>query len=260
MPLAYAAGHDLNYIAIGGSLHAIGRKGDMPVAPLNLIGDYGGGAMFLVAGMLAALHEVGRSGQGQVIDAAMFEGAAYLMTSFYGQLACGTFSTERGTNVTDGGAYYYETYACSDGELISLAPIELKFRAEFFSLIGMEDLRARLDALPADEAKPELAALFASRTRAEWSRLLEGTDCCFAPVLSMEEAPRHSHAAARNSFIEIDDIVQPAPTPRFSRSVADNPTPPERPGQSTEHVLQSFGFSATEIAGMQKAGAVGEAA
>jgi crotonobetainyl-CoA:carnitine CoA-transferase CaiB-like acyl-CoA transferase len=227
-PLAAAAAHDLNYIALTGALHAIGRKGAPPTPPLNLLGDYAGGSLYLAMGMLAAIIEARQSGQGQVVDAAIVDGTASLMTSVYGLYAAGLASLERGTNSLDSGAYYYDVYECADGKWISIAPIEGRFHAQFLRLMGIapEDIGDQRDSKNWDRARGILAKAFRTRTRAEWCERLEGSDSCFAPVLSMAEAPQHEHLRSRGTFIEVDGVVQPAPAPRFSRSVTDTPTPP----------------------------------
>jgi len=208
-PLADAAGHDLNYIALAGTLHAIGRKGAKPTPPLNLAADFGGGALYLAFGMACALLEAQRSGKGQVVDAAMTEGAASLTTMFYGLYAAGLHSLERGTNLLDSGSAIYDTYECADGRYISIAAIELKFREELFELLG---LPYTTDDGP--QLRTKLEEIFKRRSRDQWCELLEGSDACFAPVLSMAEAPHHPHNVARQSFIEIDGVMQPGPAPR----------------------------------------------
>jgi alpha-methylacyl-CoA racemase len=239
-PLAHAAGHDLNYIALSGVLHAIGRNGEPPTPPLNLIGDYAGGSLYLALGMLAAIIEARQSGAGQVVDAAMVDGAASLMTSAFGLHAAGLMSLERGTNNNDSGAYYYDVYECADGLWISVAPIEGRFHDELLRLMEIDpaqvgDQRNRDDWARARET---FRRTFRRRTREEWCALLEGTDACFAPVLSMAEAPQHPHLRARETFVDIDGVVQPAPAPRFSRTVPDVPTAPEEPDPG--HALQAW--------------------
>lgn len=254
--LAKAAGHDLNYIALSGALSAIGRAGQAPTVPLNLIGDYGGGAMLLAFGLVCAMLEAGRSGQGQVVDAAMAEGSATLMASLFGLAAAGIHKPERGTNLLDSGAPHYETYRCADGEWITIAPIEQKFRHELLRLIGFDpasfpDVE---DSACWPQARALLGARFAERSRAEWCALLEGTDGCFAPVLSLAEAPEHPHAKARASFITLDGVPQPAPQPRFSRTPAAIPTPARAPGAGGLSALTEWGVSPATVERLQAAG------
>ena len=254
-PLADAAGHDLNYLALAGALHAIGRKGAKPTPPLNLAADFGGGALYLAFGMACALIEAQRSGKGQVVDAAMAEGAASLMTMFYGLYAAGLHSLERGTNLLDSGSAIYDTYECADGRYISIAAIELKFREELFELLG---LPYTTDDGP--ELGKKLEQIFKTRSRDEWCKLLEGTDACFAPVLTMAEAPHHPHNVARQSFVEVDGVMQPAPAPRFSRTPAGCPTPPRELGQGTRATLADWGIPPEKIATLFASGVVVEAA
>ena len=223
-PLANAVGHDINYIALTGALHAFGRAGQAPAVPLNLVGDFGGGTLYLVMGILAALHEMKSSGKGQVVDAAMVDGVASLMTQPHGTFAAGMMSNDRGTNITDSGAPFYDTYPCSDGKWVSIGAVEKKFYAEVLRLLG-------LDALLADQwnrstwaaAKNQIANVIKTRPRGEWCVLFEGTESCFAPVLTLDEAPHHPHLQARGTYVDIDGVTQPAPAPRFSRSVAPTP-------------------------------------
>jgi len=257
-PLAAAAGHDLNYIALSGALHAIGRAGQPPTPPLNLVGDYGGGALYLALGLVSGLLEAGRSGAGQVVDAAMIDGAASLMTAFYGLHAAGQWSGDRGDNLLDSGAPYYDVYRCADGQYLAVAPLEAKFRQELYRLIGIDPAE-----LPPEERshwpalRATLARRFASRTRAEWCRLLEGTDACVAPVLSFEEAPQHPHHRARGTFVEVDGIVQPAPAPRFSRTPTAPPTAPEAAGHSTGEALARWGIPDARVEALRAAGVIG---
>ncbi len=249
-PLAGAAGHDLNYIALTGALHAIGRRGGPPAPPLNLVGDFGGGALYLALGVVAALYEARESGQGQTVDAAMIDGAASLMTSAYALRAAGISDGPRGENVLDSGAHYYEVYETSDGRYVSIAPIEPKFYARLLERIGLDPGAApphSPDRSDWPEAKTRLAALFRTRTRDEWCAILEGTDACFAPVLGMEEAHRHPHNAARGTFVERDGIVQPNAAPRFGRTPGGIRRPPSAPGSGTRTVLAEWGFSEAEI-------------
>ncbi|SEC07973.1 alpha-methylacyl-CoA racemase [Rhizobiales bacterium GAS191] len=260
-PLAAAAGHDMNYIALTGALHAIGRAGQPPTPPLNLIGDYGGGALYLAFGMVCALLEAQKSGEGQVVDAAMIDGAASLMTPFFGLHAAGLHDDRRGENILDSGAPYYDVYACADGRYISVAAIETKFRAEFYSLIGIDAAALPSAAERANwpAIREAIAERIATRPAAEWCAILEGTDACVAPVLSMSEAPHHPHHLARGTFVEIGGIVQPAPAPRFSRTKPDMPTPPQPTGQDTAKALAAWGVAADRIAQLRESGVIGDA-
>lgn len=228
-PLAQAAGHDLNYIALTGALHAIGRRGGPPTPPLNLLADYAGGALYLALGLVCGILEARRSGQGQVVDAAMVDGVASLMTAFYGMLAAGLATHERGANHLDSGAHFYNVYECADGKWLSVAPIEGKFYAELLRRLDLDpaSLPPQMDRERWPEAQARLTELFKSRTRAEWCVVLDGTDACFAPVLTAEEAPQHPHNRVRGTYAAIDGIVQPAPAPRFSRTRPDLPIPPQ---------------------------------
>jgi alpha-methylacyl-CoA racemase len=253
-PLAQAAGHDLNYLALTGALAAIGRKGSKPTPPLNLAADFGGGALYLAFGVACAMLEAQRSGRGQVVDAAMTEGAASLMTMFYGLYAAGLQRLERGTNLLDSGSAIYDTYECADGKFISVAAIELKFRKELFELLGMP---YTTDDGP--EVKARLERAFKMRSRDEWCALLEGSDACFAPVLTMEEAPHHPHNIARGSFVEVDGVIQPGPAPRFSRTPSAQPTPPQGLGEGTRSALAAWGIPSERIATLFANGVVGGA-
>jgi alpha-methylacyl-CoA racemase len=230
-PLAMAAGHDLNYIAITGALHSIGRKGQPPTPPLNLLGDYAGGSLYLAMGMLAAIIEARQSNKGQVVDAAIVDGTASLMTSIFGLYAGGLLSLERGTNTSDSGAYFYDVYQCSDGQWISIAPIEGRFHSEFLKRIGINEseIGEQRDKANWERSRARIAACIVQKSRKEWGEILEGTDACFAPVLTMAEAPNHPHMRSRSTLVEIDGVVQPAPAPRFSRTSPNMPTPPESP-------------------------------
>ena len=254
-PLASAAAHDINYIALTGALHAIGRKGAPPTPPFNLLGDYAGGSLYLSMGILAAIIEARQSGKGQVVDAAIVDGTASLMTSVYGLYAGGITSLERGTNTLDSGAHYYEVYQCADGEWVSVGAIEGRFYAQLLKImeISPEEIGDQRDRNNWERAKTVLAAKFRTRTREAWCKLLEGTDACFAPVLSMAEAPQHPHFKARDAFIDIDGVTQPAPAPRFSRSVPDKPTGPEAP--NAQRALAEW-LSAEEIEALKSAGVV----
>jgi alpha-methylacyl-CoA racemase len=231
-PLASAAGHDINYIALTGALHAIGRADTPPVPPLNLVGDFGGGGMLLAVGLLAALHEARQSGKGQVVDAAMTDGASLLSAFMYGLKAQGRWSNQRGENLLDGGAHFYDTYECADGRYVAIGAIEPQFYAELRERCGIADplFDEQMDALRWPLLKVRLADVFRTRTRDEWCALLEGSDACFAPVLDWDEAPRHPHNVARETFLSIDGVVQPAPAPRFSRTPASRPRVPQAAG------------------------------
>jgi alpha-methylacyl-CoA racemase len=243
-PLASAAGHDLNYIALTGALHAIGRAGQPPTPPLNLIGDYGGGALYLAFGVVCALLEAQKSGQGQVVDAAMIDGAASLMAPFYGLHAAGLHTDTRGENFLDSGAPYYDVYPCADGRYLSVAPIEIKFRDEFYRRIGLDasSLPPATDRANWPAIKQAIAARLATKTAGEWCALLEGTDACVAPVLSMAEAPAHPHHVARQTFVAIGGVIQPAPAPRFSRTTPDLPAPPRPAGDGGLAALTEWGI------------------
>ncbi|MBR2814975.1 MAG: CoA transferase [Reyranella sp.] len=249
-PLAKTAGHDLNYISLTGALASIGRDGERPPPPLSLIGDFGGGALYLAFGLLCALLEAKGSGKGQVVDAAIVDGAASLMTVFYGLHAAGLHGTRRGTNVLDGGSAIYDVYVCADGLEMSVGAIEEKFRAELFAILGIAP------AKDGPDLRRRMASAFRTRTRAEWCALFEGSDACVAPVLTLTEAPHHPHNKARGNFIEVDGVVQPAPAPRFSRTVVGLPRAPESAGASTRQVLETFGLTAEEIGALAAAGVV----
>lgn len=231
-PLAQSAAHDLNYIALTGALHAIGRKGQPPTPPLSLVGDLGGGAAYLAFGLVCAMLNAARSGEGQVVDAAIVDGVAHLMTNFHGLAAAGVMSERRGENIGDSGAFHYEVYECADGKWISIAPLETRFYAQFLERTGLSatDLPSPSDPEGWEKGKAVLARLFRQRTRAEWCAELEGTDACFAPVLSLSEAPDHPHMRARGVYATIDGVTQPAPAPRFSRTPSGTPTPPVEAG------------------------------
>lgn len=244
-PLAHAAGHDLNYIALTGALHAMGRAGAPPPPPLNLVGDYGGGALYLALGICAALLEAQRSGQGQVIDAAITDGTASLMAVMFGLRASGIWTDDRDANLLDGGAHFYDVYETSDGKYVSIGSIEPQFYALLLEKLGVKDDAA----FGAHMIKPEwpalsekVAAIIKTKTRDEWTALMEGTDVCFAPVLTMGEAPSHPHNVARGTFTTIDNVVQPAPAPRFSRTPSAIQGPAAAPGAHTEEVLSGWGI------------------
>jgi alpha-methylacyl-CoA racemase len=249
-PLASAAGHDINYIALAGALEPIGRRGEKPVPPLNLVGDFGGGGMLLAYGIACALFERTRSGEGQVVDAAMVDGAASLMTFFHGAQQSGWWNPERGTNLLDGGAHFYDTYETSDGKYISIGAIESKFYAELIAKLGLEaeEPGGQMDRSRWGEQNERFTALFKTKTREEWCEILEGTDACFAPVLSITEASEHPHLRERGTFVEVAGAVQPGPAPRFSRTPCRISGPPPHVGQHTNEALADWGIPAEEIA------------
>jgi alpha-methylacyl-CoA racemase len=257
-PLAAAAGHDLNYIALSGALHAIGPAGGKPVPPLNLVGDYGGGALYLAFGVMAALFERQHSGRGQVVDAAMVDGAASLASMFWGLQAAGNWGEARGQNLLDGGAPFYDTYETADGRHISLAPLEPKFFATLAAALQLEPrfVQRQYDRRLWPDMRAAITTAVKERTRAEWCARLEGTDACFAPVLSFDEAALHPHARARVAFVTVDGVVQPGPAPRFDRTPAARPQRAPRLGEHTSEVLGDAGFSAEDVAALRAAGVV----
>jgi alpha-methylacyl-CoA racemase len=248
-PLAHAAGHDINYIALSGALHAVGRSVDGPVVPLNYIGDFGGGAMMLAFGVMCALHEARNSGGGQVVDAAMSDGAALLSACFYGLKAGGQWSSMRGENLLDGGAHFYDTYACADGKYVSVGAIEPKFYATLREICGIDDplFDQQMDPRLWPMLKHRLADVFKTRTRDEWCAVLEGTDACFAPVLDWDEAPAHPHNQARQTFVTVDGVVQPAPAPRLSRTPAAHPRAVSPPESDLSGLLDAWGVDRATI-------------
>jgi alpha-methylacyl-CoA racemase len=258
-PLAQAAGHDINYIALAGVLHAIGRKGEAPVPPLNLVGDFGGGGMFLAFGVVSALLEAQRSGKGQVVDAAMVDGSATLMALMFGLHAQGTWKDERGVNVLDTGAPWYDTYRTKDGRWLAVGAIERRFYQAFIEGLGLDPagLPGQHDRAGWPELRRRFAEAIAAKTRDEWARIFAGSDACVAPVLTLGEVARHPHNAARGTFVARDGVPQPAPAPRFSRTVPEVGAPPRQPGADTDAVLADFGFSEAEIARLKDVGAVG---
>ena len=255
-PMAQAAGHDINYIALSGVLNAIGRHGEPPVPPINLVGDFGGGGMLLAFGLLCALLEARQSGRGQVVDAAMTEGSALLAACLWGYKAGGLWGNERGTHLIDGGSHFYDSYACADGKYIAIGAVEPQFYALLRERVGLLDpvFDAQYEAAAWPQQKLRLAEVFKTRSRADWCALLEGSDACFAPVLDWDEAPQHAHAQARRSFVTLDGVVQPAPAPRFSRSVPAQPTSAVPAGHHTEEVLCDWGFGADQLAALQRDG------
>ena len=258
-PLAQAAGHDLNYIALTGALHAIGPAAGAPVPPLNLVGDYGGGALYLAFGLLAAVYERQSSGRGQVVDAAMVDGAASLMSLFNGLRAAGAWSAPRGENLLDGGAPFYGVYETADGLHVALGPLEPKFFAEFARRVGLPEhfVRGQHDRALWPAMRAAIAEIVRTRTRDEWCAQLEGTDACFAPVLTLDEAPAHPHALARASYVRVDGVTQPAPAPRFDRSVPQTPRPAPEVGAHTAEVLAEAGFDAAQVQALRDAGVIG---
>jgi alpha-methylacyl-CoA racemase len=260
-PIAHAAGHDINYISLAGPLAAIGRDKGRPALPLNLVGDFGGGAMFLAVGVLAAMLEASKSGQGQVIDVSMVEGAAYLSMPFFGMLARGYWSLERGTNILDSGAPFYDVYECADSKFISVGSIEPKFYQELLERTGLagQELPKQMDRAQWPAMKQKVEAAFKTKTQAEWCAIMEGTDVCFAPVLDFAEAPQHPHNKARGSFVEVEDVVQPAPAPKFSRTRSEVQRRPPRLGEHTREALADWGVAPAEIEALLGKGAVMQA-
>ena len=256
-PYAKAAGHDMNYIAITGALHAIGTS-DKPVPPLNLVGDFGGGALYLAFGLMAGIIHARETGQGQVIDCAMSDGAASLMAMFYGFKGAGIWKDERRSNLLDGGAHFYDTYRCADGKWISIGSIEPQFYALLLEKTGITDPQfanqMSRDEWP--ELKAKLAAVLAKKTQAEWCAIMDATDICFAPVLTLDEAPSHPHNAARETFVTVEGVVQPAPAPRFSATPGVIQGPPPKIGAHNDEALGQWGFTAAEIEALKASGAL----
>jgi alpha-methylacyl-CoA racemase len=257
-PMAQAAGHDIDYISLAGALEPIGRAGERPLPPLNLVGDFGGGGMLMAFGLVAALLHAQRTGVGQVVDAAMVDGAAALMTMTYTLTRSGIWQEARGTNLLDTGAHFYEVYETSDGGYVGVGAIESQFYAELLRLLGLEgeDLPAQMDRDQWPAMKERFAAIFAGRTRDEWAELFAGTDACVAPVLSPAEAPDHPHNRARGTFTEVAGVVQPAPAPRFSATPSSIRRPPPNPGQHGDEALGEWGLDEGEIAALRSAGAI----
>jgi alpha-methylacyl-CoA racemase len=246
-PLAPRVGHDINYAAITGALGAIGEPGRKPVPPLNLVADFGGGSMFLVTGILAALLERGTSGRGQVVDSAMVDGVTSLLSMTYGFRAAGGWSDERGSNLLDGGAPFYDTYACSDGEHVAIGALEPQFWALVVQTLGLEDLPDQYDRAGWPVLRSRLTEAFASRTRDEWAEVFDGLDACVSPVLSIGEAPQHPHLRAREAVVEVDGVLQPAPAPRFSRTPGAVGAAARPAGADTREALQAWGFGSDEL-------------
>jgi alpha-methylacyl-CoA racemase len=257
-PLAQAAGHDINYIALAGALEPLGRAGEKPTAPLNLVGDFGGGGMLMAYGVTCGLVERATSGRGQVVDAAMVDGAAVLMTMIHAMRDSGFWNDERGSNLLDTGAHFYDTYETADGRYVSIGSIEPQFYAELLEKTGIagEELPRQMDRNQWPAMKERLADLFKTRTRDEWCEIMEGSDVCFAPVLTMAETPSHPHIAARDTFVEVAGKTQPAPAPRFSRTPAAVPRPPAHAGQHTDEALGEWGFAPEELRKLREAGAI----
>jgi alpha-methylacyl-CoA racemase len=256
-PYAQAAGHDMNYIAITGALHAIGTE-DKPVPPLNLVGDFGGGALYLAFGILAGVIKARETGEGQVIDCAMSDGAASLMAMFYGFKASGAWTESRRSNLLDGGAHFYDTYPCSDGKWVSIGSIEPQFYALLLEKTGISDpsFKSQMDRSAWPDLKAKLAAVIATKTQAEWCALMEATDVCFAPVLDLDEAPKHAHNVARQTFVEVAGVTQPAPAPRFSKTPGAIQGPPPAIGAHDEEALKDWGFSDADLAALRGNGAL----
>ena len=259
-PYAQSAGHDINYIALAGALAHFGRAGEAPVPPLNMVGDFGGGGMFLAFGVVCALLEAQRSGTGQVVDTAMVDGAAVLMSMFWAFRSMGVFDENNpGTNLLDTGAHFYDVYACKDGRYISIGSIEPQFYAELLRITGLDadpEFQNSHDKRAWPHLKERIAAVFIDKTRDEWCALMEHTDVCFAPVLTMSEAAEHPHNKQRETFVDFDGVVQPAPAPRFSRTKATIIAAPARAGEHTREVLSDWGFGASAIDSLFEAGAV----
>jgi alpha-methylacyl-CoA racemase len=257
-PLAQAAGHDINYIALAGALYSIGRRDEAPVPPLNLVGDFGGGALYLALGVVAGILESQKSGKGQVVDVAMVDGVASLMTAIYGMHGAGIWTNGRGTNVLDTGAHYYDVYETRDGKHISIGSIEAKFYEELLERSGLknEELPRQNDRPSWPRMKERLKALFLTKTRDEWCKIMEGTDICFAPVLNMDEAPQHPHNQLRGTFVVQGGVTQPAPAPRFSRTPSAIQRPPAVAGEHTEEALRDWGFSSTDVEKLRNCAAI----
>jgi alpha-methylacyl-CoA racemase len=257
-PMAETAGHDIDYIAISGALWPLGRKEERPAPPLNLVGDFGGGGMLLAFGVLAALVEAGRSGRGQVVDAAMTDGSASLMTMIYAFRQFGWWTEERGTNILDTGAHFYEVYETADGKYFAVGAMEAKFYADLLKGMGLEgeDLPHQMDRERWPELKVRFAEIFRTKTRDEWAAIFDGTDACAAPVLSPWEAHTHPHNAARGTFVEVDGVIQPGPAPRFSRTPSAVTRPPSPPGADTDEGLAAWGLDDGAIAKLRESGAI----
>jgi alpha-methylacyl-CoA racemase len=259
-PYAQSAGHDINYIALAGALHAYGRAGEKPTPPINMVGDFGGGGMMLAFGMVAAMLSAAKTGKGQVIDAAMTDGSAVLMAMIWGFLGSGAWRDERGVNLLDTGAHFYDTYECADARFVSIGSIEPQFYAELRARAGLADdpeFDAQMNPAQWPRLKEKLTIMFKTRTRDEWCAIMEMTDVCFAPVLSMSEAPSHPHNAARATFVDVGGMTHPAPAPRYSVTVNDVPLRSPRPGADTDELLAAAGYAPADVARLREAGAVG---
>lgn len=257
-PLAQTAGHDINYIALSGMLHAMGRADQPPAPPLNLVGDFGGGAMMLAFGIVCALLEAKTSSQGQVIDAAMTDGSALLGTLLYGLKAAGHWTVQRGANLLDGGAHFYDTYECADGKYLAIGAIEPQFYRELLTIAGIVDKSFERQREPMEWAslKIKLAAVIKTKSRAEWTAAFDGSDACATPVLNMDEAFSHPHHRHRQTFIDVEGVKQPAPAPRFSRTALASPRAASSPGADAVEILRDFGFSDERIAELQRNGII----
>ena len=251
--MAQRAGHDINYISLAGALHPLGRAGEKPAIPLNLIGDFGGGGLLLTLGVVAALFEARGSGRGQVVDAAMVDGAALLMASIYGAQQTGFWSEQRGTNLLDSGAHFYEVYETSDGEYVSIGAIEKKFYEELLDRLGLsgEELPDQMDASQWPAMKQRLTAIFKTRTRSEWCKVFQDSDACFAPVLKMSEAHEHPHNRLRGTFVDANGALQPRPAPRFSRTPTEVEAGPAKLGEHSDEILREVRYSDEEIASLR---------
>jgi alpha-methylacyl-CoA racemase len=257
-PLSQAVGHDLNYLAITGALAMMGPRKGVPSVPLNLIGDYAGGGVYLAMGVLAALLEAKASGEGQVVDAAMVDGIESMLTHYYGYLASNRLTLKRESNYFDGGAPWYGVYETSDGKYISIAPVERKFYDELLIAMGLDPkaIPDQLDRSTWQTLRLQFEAIFRGKTREQWCQIMAGRDACFAPVLDLSEAPQHPHLAARRGFEEVDGVLQPGPAPRFSRTPSAIRQPPPKPGSNTHEALSAWGFNANELQALQKAGVI----
>jgi alpha-methylacyl-CoA racemase len=258
-PYSMAAGHDINYIALAGALEPIGRNGEAPLPPLNLVGDFGGGGMLLAFGVACGIVEAQRSGQGQIVDAAMVDGAATLMAMFHSMRAMGVWNDERGTNLLDTGSHFYDVYECSDGKFISIGSIEPQFYSELLRLTDLEqdeEFAGQMTRSSWPELKDRISDVFRTKSRDEWCEIMDATDVCFAPVLSLAEAPEHPHNQHREVFTEVAGVMQPNPSPRFSRTKEGIQGPPSHAGQDTDAVLRSAGYDADDIVKLRDVGAV----